>query len=125
MEDPMAPMAGAWEAQRQAAARFTQLWTELLTSAAGATPTSQAAQGLQDQVQALTKSAADYAAVTLQPFRDLVEGQREFADQMTRWAELQRDLADNMGTWASQQQAYADRLDRLLTPFTPPAGSGS
>ena len=43
----------------------------------------------------------------------------DFADQMTRWAELQRDLADNMGSWAARQREYADNLDRMLAPFPP------
>ena len=120
MDDAMGKM---WQAQNQAAARFTELWTDLVTSTAAAAGGSGAAQSMQEQLQALNRSAADYAAVTLQPFRDLVEGQREFADQMTRWAELQRDLADNMGAWAAQQQAYADRLDRMLAPFAPPSAA--
>ena len=80
--------------------------------------------GLPNPLQALTSSAADYAAVALQPLRDLASGQRDFADQMTRWAELQRDLADNMGSWAAQQREYADNLDRMLAPFSPHRRSG-
>jgi hypothetical protein len=70
-------------------------------------------------LQVLTRAAADYAATALQPLRDLADGQRDFADQMTRWAELQRDLADNMGSWAARQREYADNLDRMLAPFPP------
>jgi len=112
-------MEGILRAQRQAAAQFTEVWRELLESSVGATPGVPASRAVQDHLDAVTRSAADYALVALKPVRDLVEGQREFADQMTRWAELQRDLADNMATWASQQRAYAEALDRLLAPFTP------
>ena len=112
-------MEGVWRTQAEAAARFTQLWRELLESSAGGTTGSPASRLVQDQMDALTRSAADYAAVALGPIRDLVEGQREFADRMTRWAELQRDLADNMASWAAQQREYADALDRILAPFRP------
>jgi hypothetical protein len=115
------PMEGIWQTQREAAAHFTQVWRELLESSAGATRGSPASQVFQDQMDAVTRSATQYAAVALKPLRELVEGQREFADQMTRWAELQRDLADNMATWAAQQRDYVDTLDRLLAPFTPPS----
>jgi hypothetical protein len=57
----------------------------------------------------------------IQAIQNLVDGQRDFAEHMTRWAELQRDLADSMTAWASQQREYADALDRLLAPFSPRA----
>ena len=110
---------GVWRTQAEAAARFTQVWRELLESSAGGAPETAASRLVQDQLDALKRSAADYAAVALGPIRDLVEGQREFADRMTRWAELQRDLAENMASWAAQQREYADALDHLLAPFTP------
>ena len=113
------PIESALQAQREAAARFTDVWRELLQSTADQPTRPQAAQGLEGQLQKLTRSAADYAAVALQPIRDLVQGQRDFADHMTRWAELQRDMADNMASWAAQQREYADTLDTLLAPFTP------
>jgi len=113
------PIAGVWRAQREAAARFTEVWRELLESSAGRTTAPGAPQGVEDQLQALTRSVSDYAAVALQLLRHLVDGQREFADQMTRWAQLQRDLADNMASWAARQREYADALDRLLSPFAP------
>jgi len=50
----------------------------------------------------LTRTAADYAAAALPPLRDLADGQRDFADQVTHWAELQRDLVDNMCSWAAR-----------------------
>jgi hypothetical protein len=117
-------MEGVWRTQTEAAARFTEVWRELLEGSAGGASGSPASQLVQDHLAAITRSAADYAAVALGPIRDLVEGQRDFADRMTRWAELQRDLADNMASWAAQQREYADALDRLLAPFTPrPSGS--
>jgi hypothetical protein len=113
------PVESVWRAQQEAAARFSESWRALLESAAGRTTEAGAAPGLPDPLQVLTRSAADYAAVALQPLRDLASGQRDFADQMTRWAELQRDLADNMGSWAAQQREYADNLERMLAPFPP------
>ena len=112
-------MEGILRTQREAAAQFTEVWRELLESSAGGTPGAPVSKLVQDQLDAVTRSAADYASLALKPVRDLVEGQREFADQMTRWAELQRDLADNMAAWAAQQREYAETLDRLLAPFTP------
>ena len=112
------PAESIWRAQQEAAARFSEGWRALLESAAGQTGAG-ASPRLPDPLQVLTRSAADYAAVALQPLRDLADGQRDFANQMTRWAELQRDLADNMGSWAARQREYADNLDRMLAPFAP------
>ena len=115
---------GVWRTQAEAAEHFTKVWRELLESSTSGTTRSPASRLFQDQLDAVTRSAAEYAAVALKPLRDLVEGQREFADRMARWAELQRELAENMASWAAQQREYADTLDRLLSPFTPgPSGS--
>lgn len=111
------PMESLMRAQQEAAGRFADAWRTMLESAAGRTTAVGASGGLPDPLQVLTRSAADYAAVALQPLRDLADGQRDFADQMTRWAELQRDLADNMSSWAARQREYADNLDRMLAPF--------
>jgi phytoene dehydrogenase-like protein len=119
------PIEDVWRAQREAAARFTEIWRELLRTSAGPATSPGAAAGVEDLVQALTRSAADFAAAAFQPVRDLVDGQREFAEQMTRWAELQRDLADNMASWAARQREYADALDRMLSPFLPRSGSST
>jgi hypothetical protein len=54
----------------------------------------------------------------IEAIQNLGNGQRDFAEHMTHWAELQRDLADSMTAWASQQREYADALDRLLGPFS-------
>ena len=113
------PVGSVWRAQQEAAARFSENWRALLESTAGQTKGSGASPDSSDPLQVLTRSAADYAGVALQPLRDLADGQRDFADQMTRWAELQRDLADNMGSWAARQREYADNIDRMLAPFAP------
>ena len=74
------PIEDAWRAQREAAAaQLTEVWRELLESTAGRT-TRPHPQGLEDQLQKLSRSAADYAAVALQPVRDLVQGQRDLAE---------------------------------------------
>ena len=112
-------MEGMWRAQRDAAARFTEAWPELLESTAGRAANPGAVPGVEEQLQALTGSAVDYAGVALQPLRDLADNQRAFADQMTQWAQLQRDLADNMALWAARQSEYTDAFDRLLAPFAP------
>ena len=118
------PVESVWRAQQEAAARFSEGWRALLESTAGRTTGAEVSPGQPDPLQVLTRNAADYAAVALQPLRDLAGGQRDFADQMTRWAELQRDLADNMGSWAARQREYADNLDRMLAPFSPHRRSG-
>ncbi len=100
------PMESVWRAQRQAAARITEDWRGLLT-------------GVEERFQALTRSMTDYAATVVQPLNDLVDNQRDFADQMARWAELQRELADNVASWAARQRQHVDHLDRLLAPFSP------
>lgn len=113
------PLEDVWRAQRDATAQFVDTWRALLETTAGLATRPPAAQALEDQLLAFTRSATDYAEAALQPVRDLVGGQRDLADQMTRWAELQRDLADNMASWAAQQRATADALDRMLAPFAP------
>jgi hypothetical protein len=57
----------------------------------------------------------------IEAIQNLGNGQSDFAEHMTRWAELQRDLADTMTTWASRQRECADGLERLLTSFSPRA----
>ena len=103
------PVVSVRRAQREAAARFTEDWRGLLT-------------GVEERFRALTRSMTDYAATVVQPLDDLVNSQRDFADQMARWAELQRDLADNTASWAARQRQHVDHLDRVLAPFLPPQG---
>jgi hypothetical protein len=105
------PTESVWRAQQEAAARFADGWRALLESTAGRTTGAGASAGLPDPLQVLTRSAADYAAVAIQPLRDLADGQRDFADQMTRWAELPaarsvsarghlaKPLAGGTGSW--------------------------
>ena len=89
------PVGSVWRRSRRRHP-FSEGWRALLESTAGQTTGAGTSPGLPDPLQVLTRSAADYAAAALQPLRDLADGQRDFANQMTRWAELQRDLADNM-----------------------------
>jgi hypothetical protein len=135
-----------WRAQRDAATRLTEGWRELLQPGADRAPQAPA-PAADDQRQAPTDNdntpeettpedtpASDttlevsdpepaplQAIQAIQAIRNLGDGQRDFAEHMTRWAELQRDLADSMTAWASQQRNYADALDRLLAPFSPRA----
>jgi hypothetical protein len=53
----------------------------------------------------------------IQAIQALGEGQREFAEHMTGWAQQQRDVADALTAWASRQRDYADALDRVLASF--------
>ena len=110
------PVESVWRAQQEAAARFSEGWRALLESAAGRTTGAGASPGLPDPLQVLTRSAADYAAVALQPLRDLADGQRDFADQMTRSADCSATATQVVGGAA---RLYADNLDRMLAPFSP------
>ena len=118
-------MDEALRAQRDAATRLTQLWADLLESG-----TRSASQPLvaasSDAMNAMIRGAAEYATAAVQPIRDLIQGQRDFADQVSRWADMQREIAENMAAWAARQREYVDALDRLLPPFSPqmnrPAG---
>ncbi len=113
-------MDEAWRAQRDAATRLTQLWADLLES--GTRSASQPLVAAQsDAVNALIRGAAEYATAAVQPVRDLIQGQRDFADQVNRWAEMQREIADGLASWAARQREYVDALDRLLPPFSPQA----
>jgi len=117
------PMESVWRAQREAAARFTEGWRGLLTGPAGApvdaATAAPAGPSVEERFQALTRSLTDYAETVAQPLHDLVDSQRDFVDQMARWAELQRELADNVASWAARQRQHVDHLDRLLAPFSP------
>jgi hypothetical protein len=130
-------MNALWRAQQDAAARAAEGWLGLLqpgTNQAPEPPTAAAA----DQPDAPTDSdipdvvtpegtapeAVDVRPSPLQvieAIQNLGNGQRDFAEHMTHWAELQRDLADNMTAWASRQRECADELERLLTSFSPRA----
>jgi hypothetical protein len=111
------PMESVWRAQSEAAARVAEVWRTLLETSTRL-PSGQPSN-VPDQLQALARGAADYWGAAFQPLRELVERQREFADQMLRWAELQRDLADQVASWARQQRDYTDALSSLLAPFSP------
>jgi hypothetical protein len=136
-----------WRAQQDAATRAAEGWLGLLQPGAGRAPHTPAPPtAADDQTQAPTDSdtpAEDASEDTtpevttdsdttpevagpapleaIEAIRNLGHGQRDFAEHMTRWAELQRDLADSMTAWASQQREYADTQDRLLAPFSPRA----
>lgn len=111
-------MDGSLDAQRAAAIRFAEIWRELLEgSARGASESLAAASG--ESVNALIRQAAEYAAIAMQPVRDLLEGQRDFAEHVGRWAQMQRELADSLAEWAARQQEYLDALDQMLPPHVP------
>jgi hypothetical protein len=118
-------MDEAWRAQRDAATRLTQLWADLLESGTRSASQPLVAAG-SDAMNAMIRGAAEYATAAVQPVRDLIQGQRDFADQVSRWADMQREIAENMSSWAARQREYVDALDRLLPPFSPqmnrPAG---
>ena len=64
----------------------------------------------------LAKDIAKVADVTLDPFTDFVESERQLADQMAAWAELQHQLADQMAAWAKTQRHLAAAFELWLTP---------
>jgi hypothetical protein len=45
------------------------------------------------------------AQVGGQPLHDLVDSQRDFADQIARMDDLQRHLADNAASWAAASRS--------------------
>jgi hypothetical protein len=126
-----------WRAQQNAAARVTEGWLGLRQP--GANPTlkdqAQAPTGGDTGAEDTTEDTADSdttpevagaESVSLQvmqairEIQNLGQGQRDFAEHMTHWAELQHDLADSMTAWAKQQRDYADTLDRLFARFSGP-----
>jgi ABC-type transporter Mla subunit MlaD len=110
------PITSVWRAQNEAATRLAEAWRRMLETSANVTAGQPS--DLADQLQALAKNAADYWGAAFGPLRELVDSQRQFADQMMHWAELQRDLADQVAGWARQQRDYTDALSRLLAPFS-------
>ena len=114
-------MDALWRAQRDAARRVIDVWGQLLCSSALG---SGRRQEVQDQLQALVRSASDYAGAAIGPVRDLVRGQRELAERMARWAQLQHELADQVAEWARIQRGVADALERMLPPFDLPGDRG-
>ncbi|MGD9529924.1 hypothetical protein [Pseudonocardia sp.] len=105
-------MDDVWQAQREAATKLAGLWQEMVEqSMRGASDTFDAGNR---SVDALTRQAQEYAAVLAQPMRDVVEGQRDFAEQVGRWAEMQRELAEELAAWSARQREYLDALDSLL-----------
>lgn len=126
-----------WKAQQDAATRLTESWRTLLQPAAAGTARPPAPAEADDPTQQLVDTepedttASDINGETSEPqpefsavdafqaFQALRGGQRDFAEHLTRWAELQRDLADTTTALASRQRDYADALDRILGPFSP------
>jgi hypothetical protein len=134
------PMNELWRAQQDAATRLTESWRTLLQPAAGRTTQaplppeadepapqlgdtepadiSDSDSGTTDDVIEPEPEPEFSAVDALQAIQALRDGQRELAQDMTRWAELHRDLADATTAWASRQRDQADALDRLLAPFS-------
>ena len=136
------PMNELWRAQQEAAARMTQSWGSLLQPAADRTVETPAPSEVDDATPELvdtrpedtdTDSDEQIAEPEAEPkpepepepavlnaiqaIQALSEGQREFAEHMTGWAQQQRDVADALTAWASRQRDYADALDRVLASF--------
>jgi hypothetical protein len=145
MDNPMNEML---RAQQEAATRAAEGWLKLLQPGVTRAPHTPPRPAGDNRTQVSTSSdttsedtreetadeatdsditpevAAPETAVlealqAIRAIQNLGDGQRDFAEHMTHWAELQRDLADSMTAWASQQRKYADALDRLLAPFSP------
>lgn len=108
-----------WRVQREAVRRVTDTWMQVLRSASALTPGS--VQDVQEQMLELVRTVTEYGGAAVRPLRGLVQGQRDFADRMMRWAELQRELADQVASWARHQRDLADSVDRWLAPFSPTA----
>jgi hypothetical protein len=141
-------MNALWRAQQDAATRAAEGWLGLLQPGANQAPPVPVPPTTEDdQRQAPTDSDATPELTTpedttpeavgpeavgpevvggepaplevIEAIQNLGNGQREFDEHMTRWAELQRDLADTMVAWASRQGEHADALERLLGPWKP------
>jgi hypothetical protein len=130
-------MNALWRAQQDAATRAAEGWLGLLQPGANQAPEPPDAAAA-DQPEAPTDSDTPEVVTpedttpevidvgpsplqVIEAIQNLGNGQRDFAEHMTRWAELQRDLADNLTAWASRQRECADELERLLTSFSPRA----
>jgi hypothetical protein len=133
-------MNALWRAQQDAATRAAEGWLGLLQPGANQAPQVPATPATADdqreapidsdttsEVAAPEDTTPEVVGVepaplqVIEAIQNLGNGQRDFAEHMTRWAELQRDLADSMTAWASQQREYADALERLLGPISPRA----
>jgi hypothetical protein len=132
------PMTDLWRAQQDAAARMTESWSTLLQPTADRTSADAEDTAREpadtDPVDLVDSDATNIdhsdevaepepepehqfepaALSAIQAIAVLGDGQRDFAQHMTRWAEHQRELADAMTAWASRQRDYADALDRVL-----------
>lgn len=64
----------------------------------------------------MAQDIAKVADVTLDPFNDFVEGERQLADQMEAWAKMQHQLADQMQAWAKAQRHLAAAFEVWLGP---------
>lgn len=131
------PMNDLWKAQQDAATRFTDSWRTLLPTADDSTARSSRPPESDDRPAEIVENVGNTTAV--EPAHEVIEpepeapdffraiqalgdGQRDFADHMTRWAEQQRELADSMTVWADRQRECADALNRVLAPFS--SGTG-
>jgi hypothetical protein len=136
------PMNELWQAQQDAATRMAEGWRTLLQPATDRTasppapapaadpPPQPVATGTHDAgtedvtagytIEEITEPEPEpepSALGAIQAIQALSEGQRDFAGQMARWAELQHEFADTLTTWARRQQDHADALDHALAPF--------
>ena len=66
----------------------------------------------------LVQGIAGYAELAVTPLAQLVDRQRELADQMAEWAELQREFADRMAAWAERQRQLVNAMDMWLAPLS-------
>jgi hypothetical protein len=137
MNDPMNEL---WRVQQDAATRLTDSWRTLLQPAAGpaATPPApddddpaQQLVGPDDPAESETTDGAVEPVPepsllhAFEAIQALCDGQRDLAQDLTRWAERQHELADTMTAWATRQRDTADALDRILAPFSPASANGS
>lgn len=102
-------------AQEKALTGLRDAWDlALSTTARAPVPGAKGAtEGLQQAVEALAVLAGSATG----PLRELVDGQRELAEKLERWAELQRDTADVISGLAKQQKLTADLLGATIAPF--------
>jgi hypothetical protein len=102
-------------AQEKALSGLGEAWDLVLKATARAPVPG--ARGASEGVQHAVEALAALVGTASGPLRALVDGQRELADKLERWAELQRDTADVVSALAKQQKLTADLLGAAIAPL--------
>jgi hypothetical protein len=66
--------------------------------------------------QDLARGVVTRAEISVDTIADLIQRQRDLADQMAAWAEVQHQLADQLAAWAELQRQLAVAFGIWLAP---------